>query len=119
MLTFQGEHGGRPAVEAWELWDGAASENPGRWVIDGLAERFNVLIRFYGVPASLNYRGPSTLRTGSELSAASRDDPAYLAAWAEKMVALGRLEMPDDGALKDLEPLSRGQPVVRHYCRPA
>lgn len=104
-------------VEAWELWDKAASENPGRYFIDTIAQKFKVSIRFYGVPASIRYVGVWVFELGAALSRASMDDPRALAAWCEENVFTGNLRVVDDPSNheQDLVSLKRGEPVVRYY----
>lgn len=70
----------RVVVEAWELWEGAACEYPGRGLVESLARWTQFAVRFYGVPCSLQYDGPGTLDLGRELSRLARKEPARLAA---------------------------------------
>ena len=104
--------------EAWELWPGAAADHPGRGVLDSIAQRLGVVVRFYGVPASVAYRGPQYLLLGQELSLWARTDPRRLATWCEANVLNGNLALSEaewESVHRDLESLRRGQPVERPY----
>lgn len=103
---------GRPFVEAWELWDGAARDYPGRGVLDAIRVHKPVLVRYYGVPCSLEYRGPQDLVTGRELSRLAREDPPALAEWLEERIRRADLEDPDQATVEmDLARLREGKRV--------
>lgn len=118
MFTLDQDERDNIVVEAWELWDGAASDHPGRYVIESIALKMRVSIRFYGVPASINFDLPDVFQLGRDLSRASQDDPKALAIWYDKMVMFGRLLREDQvSVINDLEELHKGNPVKRHYKR--
>ncbi len=114
--------GDRVAVEAWELWDGAASDHPGRGVLDAVGERYRLMVRFYGVPCSINYDvgNGECFELGRQLSLMSKTDPAALVRWCEGMMDKGWLRSkPEQVKIvqMDLDPMRRGEPVARHYRR--
>lgn len=92
---------GQPAVMAWELWEGAARDHPGRWVLDFLKRKLPVMIYFYGVPASYHYKGPETFLTGAELSAAARERPEEVGQAVLAQLQSGTLLLPDDPTYSD------------------
>lgn len=103
-------------IEAWELWPRAASDNPGRWVIDSLDKYARLHIRFYGVPAALQYHGPQTLELGNQLSEATKINPQILARWLMEKIELNDLTVNNRKSVElDLESLLRGEFVPRHY----
>lgn len=105
-------------VEAWELWDGAAAEHPGRGVIDSVAQSVRLRIRFYGVPAALNYEGSQTLELGRRLSEAAHHNPQALAEWLELRITTKDLTPLNlESVMLDLDSLKRGEPVPRYYRR--
>lgn len=122
MFTFDihDEERGIYVVEAWELWDGAAREHPGRGVIEAIAQYAHIRIRFYGVPAALSCEClPHTLDLGRALSGDSKHNPRALAAWLDREMSLGHLNANNlQSVQNDMEPLRRGEPVERHYNRP-
>lgn len=108
------------AVEAWELWDGAASDHPGRGVIDAVAKRYKVMIRFYGVPCSINYDSPICFDLGRRLCLASKEDPEALVVWCEHNIRNGWLQSKPEQVevvQQDLEAMRRGEPVQRYFRR--
>lgn len=113
---------GVPVIEAWELWEGAARDYPGRGALNALLATFTlpVAIRYYGVPCSVQYQGPADLIRGAELSRLAREDPAKLADWLEQQIEKRTLENPDEQAVTlDLDRLRRGEKVVPHFTRSA
>lgn len=108
---------GRPVVECWELWEGAARDYPGRGVLEAMVSETPVLVRWYGVPCSLRYHGPASMDLGWELSRWAREEPRLLAKWVDKKTTVGKLETPDPAAIVDLEAFRRGEPVVAHFGR--
>lgn len=100
-------------VEAWELWPRAASEYPGKGLLESLfATTALVAVRYYGVPCSLQYNGSHSLIEGVELSRASRENPVALAAWLRKQISLRHLEVPASvGVNQELEAMERGEAV--------
>lgn len=121
MFVVDVSGAGGLAVEAWELWEGAASEHPGKYLIDTITQRFVVSIRFYGVPASILYQEPdkhALMELGRCLSRATRDNPRAVAVWCEANVNMGFLTVPEMASvMNDLESLRAGTPVARHYKR--
>ena len=120
MFTME-QIGGLWAVEAWELWQGAASDYPGRGVIDGIRGRgITVAIRYYGVPASLVYEGPDHLARGRMLSDMAVSHPQDLARYLRTLVERGDLEVPDGNQyqlVSDISRLERGESVETYYHR--
>lgn len=115
MFTFD-EVGGEGVIEAWELWDGAARENPGRYLLDSIARYARVYVRFYGIPAALNYTKTGLFELGRSLSQATKECPQAVAGWLETKIGLAELTaLNRESVERDLEPLRRGEPVPRHY----
>lgn len=115
MLTLD-THEKHIVFEAWELWDGALTDGSGKWLIDALSQKYGVMLRFYGVPASIAYVSHTSLELGRKLADASRDCPEALADWIEEKIANGQLDMPPcSSGDRDLKSLRRGEPVIRHY----
>lgn len=99
-------------IEAWELWDGALRDHPGRGVLESLAKRAIVLCRYYGVPASLVYHGSESLLRGAELARWAREEPQRLADWLERQVANRLLEVPEaEMVCGDVAKLRAGETV--------
>jgi hypothetical protein len=110
--------GGRIAIEGWELWEGAFRDHPGRGVIDALAERTPLYLRYYGVPCSLGYQGPSSLLRGAVLSRNPGEDPPALARWLEDAMATLGLAHPGTPDVEEtLESLRRGEAIYPQYDR--
>lgn len=115
MLTLD-EEDGKGIVEAWELWEGAASVLPGRNAVRSISDQVGLHIRFYGVPAAIRYYNSDSLQFGRNLSRWAREDPKRLAAWLAKRIDTGHLIANNrESVERDLEPLRRGEPVARHY----
>lgn len=112
--------GGRPYIEAWELWEGAARDYPGRGAVDWVAARTKLLVRFYGVPCSIQYptfMGQNTLELGGRLSRMARDDPKALAKWLEEELLADHMEVPDEAALKDFYLYKHGEATQAWFDR--
>lgn len=117
MVTTE-EFRSKHVIEAWELWPFALRDHPGRGLLESLTQQYIVVCRFYGVPASIQYRGPETLAIGEVLSAWAREDPRRLADWLERQVVTGHLENPDTHEVaKEVEALRRGECVEEHFRR--
>lgn len=117
-LDVVNEATGKIVLEAWELWPGAARDHPGRGVLDALQQKWQVMVRFYGVPASIAYDSPEHLLLGWQLSRWAAEDPRRLAAWCEANVLNGNLaltEAESESVARDLEALRRDEMVKRHY----
>lgn len=119
MLTLDGSED-KIVFDVWELWDGAAENNPGRWFIERLVAKggFPVNIRFYGVPCSINHNTRDCFGLGGRLSLASQYAPKELAAWLEWQRDYGTLRWSpeeEESVKLDLAPLLAGVPVERHY----
>lgn len=108
---------GNPYIECWELWEGAAREHPGRGALEAMAAQTPVLVRWYGVPCSLRYRGPDSLDFGGVLSRWAREDPNRLAKWVDEQTTWGKLETPDPAATRDLDTFRRGEPMRPTFGR--
>lgn len=120
MFTLD-EMDGKPVIEAWELWEGAATNHPGRGVIDRVYQKFDVQVRFYGVPCSINLSYPQCYELGRYLSEAARIDPVALARWCDHNVLMGTLQHDPstlESAMRDLQSLRDGVPIERHYTKP-
>lgn len=117
MFTLD-EHEGQGVVEVWELWEGAARDHPGRGMLDAVSKYARVHIRFYGVPAAINYENANTLELGRRLSLAARVAPPELAAWLEARIGMGDLTVPQQkSVMLDLDALREGKSIESHYNR--
>ena len=107
------EYDGRIVTEAWELWEGAVRDHPGRAIINYLFNAgYILMIRFYGVPCSLQYIGPDRFLLGERLSKMAREDPKALGQWLAKQVEMRNLEsMDDEMTQSDVDLLESGTPV--------
>ncbi len=116
MFTLD-DMGGRMVVEASELWDGAASTESVQYMISIINKTVEVAIRFYGVPASMSIReNPGYMDKGRLLSQLSKTHPQLVADWCHEQVRRGNMAVTDDSSvLEDVELLSNGVPVQRHY----
>jgi len=104
-------------IDVWEVWEGACRDHPGRGVLDVLIgySPHPVTIRYYGVPCSLQFKHPSDLLTGAELSRLAREDPRQLARWVRAKIARQELHNPESvygiKIMEDLDRLERGECV--------
>lgn len=115
MFTLD-EEDGEGIIEAWELWEGAASVLPGRNAVRSIHAQGRLHVRFYGVPAAIRYHGSDSLQLGRRLSRWAREEPQRLAEWLEKRIGMESLTVLQvESVEKDLELLRRGEPVARYY----
>lgn len=111
---------GRPYMEAWELWEGAVRDYPGRGVVDQIARRTKLLVRYYGVPCSIQYptfMEQDSLELGTRLSRMAREDPKTLARWLEHELLIGNMVPPDRAAAADFGSLVSGEVVKPWFGR--
>jgi hypothetical protein len=71
-------------LEAWELWPGAAAEHAAKVLVDTIAARLPLTMRYYGVPCAIDYRSSHNRLLGPTLSLAAQEAPEALADWLEK-----------------------------------
>lgn len=93
MFTTE-ESNGILAIEAWETRPGVFLNHPARGIIDAIAQRKHLAIRFYKVPLSLIYppeHGTEFLTRGRLLSELAMNDPPVLAHWIRQTMAKGQL----------------------------
>lgn len=103
---------GKILLEAWELWEGATKNYPGRGVLDSLASQYTVVVRYYGVPCSLLYEGPLSFVTGDLFSHGATEEPVALGRALWRMIMSKYLEMPDSpGVREELDALLNGEKV--------
>lgn len=121
MFTFD-IFGNRLVVEAWELWEGAIYNHPGRGVLNAIANHTSVFLRFYGVPCSIRYSGLDVLDLGRELARLAREDPILVSRWIEKGIADGNFipptgTSPDEmGFWHDIEAIRAGWKAKSHFA---
>lgn len=105
-------------VDVWELWEGAASNHPGRWIVEAFASKYKVSIRYYGVPCSLVYKDARSFMLGNDLSKLAQQNPKELGAILREFTNSGRLKMPMGTAELDLQALECGEAVEPHFRSP-